>query len=96
MRQAPVTRIMPSANVRQAPKSEEAEEKSEAKPAEKPAPQQEATVPAMPAAVNVDALKTNGSEKFNPATVKKGKKVGPNDPCPCGSGLKYKKCHGKP
>ncbi|MCB8988175.1 MAG: DUF1186 domain-containing protein [Ardenticatenaceae bacterium] len=23
-------------------------------------------------------------------------KVGRNDPCPCGSGLKYKKCHGKP
>ena len=23
-----------------------------------------------------------------------GKKVGPNDPCPCGSGKKYKKCHG--
>ncbi|MGI9534968.1 MAG: preprotein translocase subunit SecA, partial [Thermodesulfobacteriota bacterium] len=23
------------------------------------------------------------------------KKVGRNDPCPCGSGLKYKKCHGK-
>ena len=22
-------------------------------------------------------------------------KVGRNDPCPCGSGLKYKKCHGK-
>jgi preprotein translocase subunit SecA len=22
------------------------------------------------------------------------KKVGPNDPCPCGSGKKYKKCHG--
>jgi len=21
-------------------------------------------------------------------------KVGPNDPCPCGSGKKYKKCHG--
>lgn len=28
-------------------------------------------------------------------TVIKGKKVGRNDPCPCGSGLKYKKCHGK-
>jgi preprotein translocase subunit SecA len=33
--------------------------------------------------------------------VKKGKKekrktkIGRNDPCPCGSGLKYKKCHGK-
>jgi preprotein translocase subunit SecA len=24
-----------------------------------------------------------------------GPKVGRNDPCPCGSGLKYKKCHGK-
>ena len=23
------------------------------------------------------------------------KKVGPNEPCPCGSGLKYKKCHGR-
>ncbi|MDE7158300.1 MAG: SEC-C domain-containing protein, partial [Clostridiales bacterium] len=49
----------------------------------------------LPAAVNVDALKTNGSEKFNPASMKKDKKPGPNDPCPCGSGLKYKKCHGK-
>lgn len=24
-----------------------------------------------------------------------GKKTGRNDPCPCGSGMKYKKCHGK-
>ena len=23
-------------------------------------------------------------------------KIKPNDPCPCGSGMKYKKCHGKP
>ena len=27
--------------------------------------------------------------------VRKGKKVGRNDPCPCGSGKKYKQCHGK-
>ena len=26
--------------------------------------------------------------------VKKADKVGPNDPCPCGSGKKYKKCCG--
>jgi preprotein translocase subunit SecA len=26
--------------------------------------------------------------------VVKGQKVGRNDPCPCGSGKKYKKCHG--
>ncbi len=25
-----------------------------------------------------------------------GEKVGRNDPCPCGSGKKYKKCHGRP
>lgn len=27
--------------------------------------------------------------------VRVGPKVGRNDPCPCGSGLKYKNCHGK-
>jgi preprotein translocase subunit SecA len=26
--------------------------------------------------------------------VRAGDKVGRNDPCPCGSGKKYKKCHG--
>ena len=28
-------------------------------------------------------------------TVVKPAKIYPNDPCPCGSGKKYKKCHGK-
>jgi len=27
--------------------------------------------------------------------VRQGKKVGRNDACPCGSGKKYKQCHGK-
>lgn len=31
----------------------------------------------------------------NPATIVNTKKAGRNDPCPCGSGKKYKKCHGK-
>lgn len=35
----------------------------------------------------------DGTEKNRP--VRKGEKVGRNDPCPCGSGLKYKKCCGK-
>ncbi|WP_026377388.1 preprotein translocase subunit SecA [Aestuariibacter salexigens] len=30
-----------------------------------------------------------------PAPVRQGPKVGRNDPCPCGSGKKYKQCHGK-
>ena len=35
--------------------------------------------------------------RTKPATVtRKGEKVGRNDPCPCGSGKKYKKCHGAP
>jgi len=28
-------------------------------------------------------------------TIRQGTKVDRNDPCPCGSGKKYKKCHGK-
>ncbi len=28
--------------------------------------------------------------------IRKSQKVGRNDPCPCGSGKKYKKCHGAP
>lgn len=31
----------------------------------------------------------------NTPFVRKDKKVGRNDPCPCGSGKKYKQCHGK-
>ncbi|MES2106722.1 MAG: preprotein translocase subunit SecA, partial [Pseudomonadota bacterium] len=34
------------------------------------------------------------SDKFTPA-VNHGLKIGRNDPCPCGSGKKYKQCHGK-
>ncbi len=55
-----------------------------------------AGIPDLPPAVDVDSLKTSGESKFNPASMPKRKKIGPNDPCPCGSGLKYKKCHGKP
>ena len=29
-----------------------------------------------------------------PTQRRTGEKVGRNDPCPCGSGKKYKKCHG--
>ncbi len=34
-------------------------------------------------------------EQKKSGTVIKAKKIGRNDPCPCGSGKKYKKCHGK-
>ncbi len=35
----------------------------------------------------------DGSDKKRP--VRAGKKIGRNDPCPCGSGKKYKKCCGR-
>jgi preprotein translocase subunit SecA len=37
-----------------------------------------------------------GQQQENSTVVKKEKKIGRNDPCPCGSGKKYKKCHGDP
>ena len=39
-------------------------------------------------------LSTNGEQKANTPFVA-DKKIGRNDPCPCGSGKKYKNCHGK-
>lgn len=34
-------------------------------------------------------------EQKKSGTIVKGKKIGRNDPCPCGSGKKYKYCHGR-
>ena len=34
------------------------------------------------------------AQKKKPVVVKKTERVGRNDPCPCGSGKKYKKCCG--
>ena len=34
-------------------------------------------------------------EQKESGTIRKEKKIGRNDPCPCGSGKKYKKCCGK-
>jgi preprotein translocase subunit SecA len=36
-----------------------------------------------------------GRQAQRPAQATSGESVGRNEPCPCGSGKKYKKCHGK-
>ena len=40
-----------------------------------------------------------GAEKIKPVeTIRRSERereVGPNEPCPCGSGKKFKQCHGK-
>jgi preprotein translocase subunit SecA len=41
-------------------------------------------------------LSHGGGQELKTETVRRqGDKTGRNDPCPCGSGKKYKKCHGK-
>ncbi len=46
------------------------------------------------AKVTSESGASDGSEKGR--TVRKKETPGPNDPCPCGSGKKYKKCCGNP
>jgi preprotein translocase subunit SecA len=42
-----------------------------------------------------EALATAAADKHDKPFVRPGQKIGRNDPCPCGSGKKYKHCHGK-
>ncbi len=48
------------------------------------------------AVAKVTATSAGNDDSVKKEPVRKGKKVGPNDPCPCGSGKKYKKCCGSP
>ena len=45
--------------------------------------------------LSVERRKELYKEQKKSNTIVKEKKVGRNDPCPCGSGKKYKHCHGK-
>ena len=44
---------------------------------------------------NLDADQSKVQTQINKTVVNQGPKVGRNDPCPCGSGKKYKNCCGK-
>ena len=65
-------------------------DESEARPAQ--APRRRTDMSQMQTTRRND-LVTNGEQKAN-TPVRVEKKVGRNDPCPCGSGKKYKNCHG--
>ena len=41
------------------------------------------------------AVEVSTNVQDEQTTYVKGKEIGRNDPCPCGSGKKYKKCCGK-
>jgi len=49
---------------------------------------------AGPAERDSDAAVATAAPKTTPFT-RAGEKIGRNDPCPCGSGRKYKQCHGR-
>ena len=61
------------------------------KPAEEPAQQQPVEEPA-PAEATGSALENTPKEELDPALFAH---VGRNDPCPCGSGRRFKDCHGR-
>jgi preprotein translocase subunit SecA len=42
-----------------------------------------------------EEVSSNDSKETHQPFVRQGGKTGRNDPCPCGSGKKYKQCHGK-
>ena len=52
-------------------------------------------LPEWDALLSEERRKELYKEQKSSTTVVKPKKVGRNDPCPCGSGKKYKKCCGK-
>ncbi|RBP44169.1 preprotein translocase subunit SecA [Garciella nitratireducens] len=52
-------------------------------------------VPQLKEQIEVDQLSTNKGNENKKAPIVKKDKIGRNDPCPCGSGKKYKKCCGK-
>ncbi len=64
--------------------------------AAQPAPQQRRAAVAAVAAAGQppQSVRTNRDEPPARASQPTGQKVGRNAPCPCGSGRKYKKCHG--
>jgi hypothetical protein len=49
---------------------------------------------ALEAAIALGELATKALEGVPEPVLAKSSPVGRNDPCPCGSGKKYKKCHG--
>jgi preprotein translocase subunit SecA len=57
--------------------------------------QKDAVQQAAQASGMAQAAGRDTREQQRPEPIRVDKKPRPNDPCPCGSGKKYKQCHGK-
>ncbi|MBY0271109.1 MAG: preprotein translocase subunit SecA [Burkholderiales bacterium] len=87
-----VTRVLMTVQIRSAEELRAAEEREALSNVQYQHADAVADIGAEPVAV--DALPDAEIDKVQPF-VRGGQKVGRNDPCPCGSGKKYKQCHGK-
>ena len=67
----------------------------DASEAKAPAPAQQRKPDMNQMQTSRNDLVTNGGEQKSNMPVHVDKQVGRNDPCPCGSGKKFKNCHGK-
>ncbi len=56
---------------------------------------QHAEISSMPGAEPAVTPESESQSATAPTFIRQTPKVGRNDPCPCGSGKKYKQCHGK-
>ena len=71
-----------------------------AKPEPEPAPETDGSLESLMRAMGLDSAAAQSTPATEPTPPKPEPaqafpKVGRNDPCPCGSGKKYKNCHGR-
>jgi len=74
---------------------QEAQNIQAARPVAQPSPQVKATKAELVSPTGVSEEDRDTRERQVTQPIRKEKTVGRNDECPCGSGQKYKNCHGK-
>jgi preprotein translocase subunit SecA len=85
---------MPEELMPQGPKPSEFQFKHEAFEG-LPASAKQAPSPGSPGGASAAPAAAGASDEAHQPFVRDGRKVGRNEPCPCGSGKKFKQCHGR-
>lgn len=67
----------------------------ENQPVKEAAPERRSDMSGMRTVRNAAPNMSGKQEPARPQPIVAKPHIGRNDPCPCGSGLKYKNCHGK-
>jgi len=92
-----VVKFLSHIQIRQQDESELLEQRRREAAAREQRAFQHAEASAMAEAESAPPQQGPGAAEAAPAQpfIREGRKVGRNEPCPCGSGKKYKQCHGK-